>query len=90
MLRLGNPRPYIEGVLFAEGPVDARGICCFSLPPAVGRWLLTAPPGKHPGFQLAGRAAGKTIEFIHNGRAFRIECAGHVAAGGERPVNVHH
>jgi len=56
----------------------------------VGRWLLTAPPGKHPGFQLAGRAAGKTIEFIHNGRAFRIECAGHVAAGGERPVNVHH
>lgn len=90
MLRITAPRLSIDGVPVAESPVDARGLSVWFVLPGEGRWVLTARPGRHAGFQQAGRAHGNLLEFESGGRRYRIHCAAPVVPGRERRIYVRH
>jgi hypothetical protein len=90
MLRIAAPRLSIDGVPVAESPVDARGVSVWFVLPGEGRWVLTTRPGKHTGFQQAGRAHGTLLEFEYGGRRYHIHCAEPVVPGRERQLYVLH
>lgn len=90
MLRIASPRLTIDGMLLAEGAINARGVSVWFVLPGEGRWVLTTRPGRHTGFRPAGYARGTALEFEHDGRAYRIDCAEPVVSGRERKLYVLH